>query len=622
MPAAFLGPDADRIPTEAELLALPATWMAAACMDSRFRRLSGWMGLAPCAAFARAFTCRIKARPGIFGLMPYAARVGDIAEADFRLFYFPGIDDPMIDRVSLAAAIAAAAPGAAERIRDFPAHPDFAAAFAIAEIHLALAWREGALGLALTAPTRRRIAVADGIAAPDGGWLVPPGGLEEDLPAFDLARDLFRALAAGAATATGEAPDAPLSADVPAEMWSRRSDGALVAQPAPDATRRTELLTWGDGVRAVWPDVVHPADPEPYRLARVAVGAEPPDAAETAAAQRPQLVVLSGFLGSGKTSFLNQFIEFHAARDQLVAVIQNEIGETGVDANLLEGEDSVLAIDAGCVCCTLAGSLTRGLRQLADGLAPEIVVLETTGLANPMNMLGEFHEIADLAELSAVVTVIDAARFWENLAASDVAAEQIAAADTVILNKCDLIDDAAREAIAHEIRHRNPDAQIVAATHGRVNPAVLGNGLSRHAAAEPSPCACGCGCGHDHHHDHHHGHDHGHHDHHHHHHDRHGVTHLDEGFSALRLDLAPTIDRAALMRALAASPPGVMRIKGVAILSGEPTPQVIQHVPGQSSHEPSAKPNPGPPFLLIIGRDLDAAALRRLWHPLLKDTNP
>ncbi len=625
MHAAFFGPDPDRIPAEADLLALPSLWMTAACMDGGFRRLSGWLGLAPCGSFARAFTCRIKTHPGVFGLLPLAARPGATATADFRLFYFPSPDEAIIDRVSLPAALAAAAGDAAERIRDFPAAPEFAAHFAIAEMRLALTHPGRDLGLALTAPTRRRIVVPAGVAAPGGGWLVPPGGLEEDLPAFDLARELFRALAAGVAAAAGVPPDAPLAATAPANRWTRHPDGSLGEAPDAEAERRTELLTWGEGGRAACPEASIAADPAPYRVARVAAHAEAPDAADAAALTRPRLVVLSGFLGSGKTSFLNQFIEFHLARDQLVAVIQNEIGETGVDANLLEGDESVLALDAGCVCCTLAGSLTRGLRQLAEGLAPEIVVLETTGLANPMNMLEEFHEIGDLAELAAVIAVVDAERFAENLTASEVAAEQIAAADTVILNKCDLVDDAERAAIEAEIRRRNPTAQIVPAVHGRVNPAVLGEGLSRHAG-EPPVCACGCGGHHhDHHHehphDHHHEHPHGHHHgedgHHHHHH--HGVTHLDEGFSALRFALAPRIERDLLMRILAASPPGVLRIKGLARLVDEDRPQVVQYVPGRAGCEPAAKPSTEAPFVLAIGRGLDAAALKRLWLPLLDE---
>lgn len=595
MPISFFSPDSERLPTAADLFALPPNWMTAACMDGRFRRLSGWLGLASAASFPRAFTCRIKTRPGIFGFLPQAARPADLSTADFRLYYFPALDDPMIERVSLSAAIAAASPEAVELIRDFPAHPEFSALFAIAEMQLALTHPEHALGIALTAPTRRRIVVPAGIAAPDGGWLVKPGGLEEDLPAFDLARDLFRVLAAGIAVTMKAAPDAMLAASAPAScLLTRLADGSLKPSAAPDEHLRTEVLSWGTAPRAAWPEVARPFVAEHYQLLRVAAGVEAPSAEESAALKRPRLVVLSGFLGAGKTSFLNQFIEFHLARDQLVAVIQNEIGETGVDASLLEGEDSVLALDAGCVCCSLAGSLTRGIRQLTASLAPEFIVLETTGLANPMNMIDEFHEIGDLAELAAVISVVDAARFYDNLAASGVTAEQIRAADIVILNKCDLVSDAERTEIEAQIQSLNPLARLIAAVNGRVKPAVLGEGLSRHRENKAKPvCAC---AGHRH---------------------VHGVTHSDEGFSALRLPLAPAIDRDLLMRILLASPPSLLRIKGVAMFTDIDAPQVIQYVPGHAGYEPVVSAAQEPPFVLIIGRDLDAAAIRQLWLPLL-----
>jgi G3E family GTPase len=596
----FLGPDSERFPTEADLFALPPNWMTAACMDGRFRRLSGWQGLASAASFPRAFTCRIKTRPGIFGFLPLSARPGALSTADFRLFYFPSHDDPLIERVSLPAAIAAASPEAVELIRDFPAHPEFAAYFAIAEIKLALTHPEHALGLALSAPTRRRISVPAGIAAPQGGWLVSPGGLEEDLPALDLARDLFSVLAAGLAATMAMIPDLLLAANAPAFLSNRRVDGSLVASDAPDATLRTEVLIWGAAARAAWPEASPLVDAAPYHLLRVAAGVEAPGVEEIAALKRPRLMVLSGFLGSGKTSFLNQFIEFHLARDQLVGVIQNEIGETGVDANLLEGEDSVLALDAGCVCCSLAGSLTRGIRQLTASLAPEIIVLETTGLANPMNMIDEFHEIADLAELGAVITVVDAARFRENLVASGVAAEQIRAADTVILNKCDLVSDTERIEIEAAIKSLNPLARVVAAVNGRVKPAVFGEGLSRHVE-DQAKRVCDCG-GHGH---------------------AHGVTHLDEGFSALRFVLAPSIDRDLLIRTLLASPPEVLRIKGIARFADIDERQVIQYVPGHADYEPVVRVATEAPFILIVGRDLDAAAMKRRWLPLLaKDIKP
>lgn len=593
MNTAIFGPDATSRLSPSALAALPNICMTAACMRPGFRTATGWLGLAWCGGAPHAWTCRIAARPGIYGLWP--ARVdadADPQTARFQVFYCPAADDPVLDQLGIPAAVAVSAPGAAEAFRDFPSHPDLAAACAIAEIKLAVTHPGRSLGLALAADIRRRIVAPEGLADGLGGWLVPPGGDEESLPAFSLARDLFRVLAAGASAALGEPPNAPRRKLAPAELRIRHPDGGL--DTTPDGTRITETLRWGADAAALWADIDHPGNPEPYALCAEVLG----EGGRALPADRPELIVLSGFLGAGKTSFLNQFIEFHAAHDRLVGVIQNEVGETGVDVHLLEGDRSVLTLDAGCVCCSLAGSLGAALRRLVADLAPEVVVLETTGLANPLNLRAELAEIADLAELRTVVTVVDAPRFHATLAASGIAAAQIAAADTVVLNKCDCVAEAERAAIAAEIHRRNPAAQIVSAVHGRVPPTLI--------PAVGRPAAKPCGCGHAHHH---HDHDHDH------------VTHAAEGFAALRLELADRVDRAQLLACLAAAPQGVMRIKGVVRLEGEDAAQIVQFVPGTAAIEAAAKPVDAAPFVLVIGRDLDAAALRRQWSALLKETS-
>ena len=595
MHTAIFGPDEARRLSASALAALPNTWMATACMHPGFRAASGWLGLAWCGGALHTWTCRIAERPGIYGLWPGTVDAeADPATANFEIFYFPGDDDPMRDLMSIPGAIAVSAPGAATAFRDFPRHPDLAAACAIGELRLALTHPGRSLGIALAADICRRIVAPDGVADGKGGWLVSPGTDEESLPTFSLARDLFRVLAAGVAAATGVSPNTPQRSLTPAGLHLRHADGTLEATPT-GGVRLTEILAWGADADSLWPDVRHPAPPTPYELCdrvcadAVATGAIPRD--------RPELIVLSGFLGAGKTSFLNQFIEFHAAHDRLVGVIQNEIGETGVDVHMLEGDRSVLTLDAGCVCCTLAGSLGAGLRRLASDLSPEVVVLETTGLANPLNLTVELGDIADLADLRAVVTVVDAARFWETLDASEIAAAQIAAADTVVLNKCDLVDEVARAAIESEIRQRNPGAQVITAEYGRVPPARIAS------VAHAAPAAPVWAGGHPHHHRSH-----------------HGITHDAEGFASVCLPLAAEVDADALLARLRAAPPEVFRIKGVVRFKGDPTSRIVQYVPGSAALEPAAKPVAVAPFVLVIGRNLDAPALRRQWSDLLEES--
>ena len=198
MDTPIFGPDAGHTLSAAALAALPSAWMTAACMRPGFRTASGWLGLGWCSAAPQAWTCRIAARPGIYGLWPAETDV-ETQTARYRLFYFPGDDDPVLDQLGIPAAIAVSAPDAAAAFRDFPSHPGLAAACAVADLDLALTHPDRSLGLALAADVCRRIVAPDGVPDGNGGWLVPPGADEEALPAFSLARDLFRVLAAGAA---------------------------------------------------------------------------------------------------------------------------------------------------------------------------------------------------------------------------------------------------------------------------------------------------------------------------------------------------------------------------------------------------------------------------------------
>ena len=645
------------------LRALPLNWMNVACAAARFRRRTGWMGLAACPSDPRAWTCRVAARPGVFGVAPGGVvRQGSVSTADFSLFYFPIDDEELADRVSVAAAIALTR---ADRsmLRDFPAHEDFAAQFGIARMQLTVTAEHRGVALALSALERRRIVSLAGLRTPFWeGWVVPPGGDDEDLPAYDIARDLFAVFAAGLAAAVGELPAAVQGTAAPAMGWRRLADGRMEAEPRTPTRELHDLLIWGE--QAAPPELL-PSQASlrgDFDAARYLAAS---DATEDAPAERTHLIVLTGFLGSGKTSFLNQFIEYHTGRNELVTVIQNELGERGIDALLLEGDESVLEVEAGCICCTVAGALMPAVQQLVSRFSPDLIVLETTGVANPLNMVEELHELDHLVTVEAVITVVDAARFGVTVEASDVARGQIAAADTIVLNKCDLVDAARLAEIVTELRQHNPQVRILPATHGRVNPNELRRGgarLSQPLDEDDALCCCGgheqdprdhacCGshaghrahhgdehsccsghdddqpcCGHhpdapDHVHsgDHPHGHEHHEHCDHHHHGHSHGHSHADhgaDGFSVRNIAMPARVDLAALQATLLRCPAQIHRIKGVVHPVDDDEVCVLQFVPGQIDFVRPERAVSAAPFLIAIGQNLDDPALAVFWSEL------
>lgn len=581
---------------------LPYAFMNVACAAVRFRRRTGWIGLAATSFDPRAWTCRIAARPGVYGIRPGPVETIDgVTAVEFRLFYFPFDDEPTLDRLPIAAALAMARGDAADAVRNFPAHPAFAALFAVATLRLLVGPAHRDVALLLEAEERRRTVLVDGLSTPDGAaWLVPPGGLDEDLPAHAVARDLFAVLTAGIETAAAEVPKSRLGFAGPGRLLHRFADGRTEIERDGETRRLVDAVVWGRAEALPLPDLPRRSDPDLGVVAGV----------NGAAAERPRLMLLTGFLGSGKTSFLNQFIEYHAGRNELVTVIQNELGERGVDQLLLEGDESVMEVEAGCVCCTLAGVLAPAIRRLVERFGPDVVVLETTGVANPLNMADELAELDDLVDLDDVVTVVDAARFLDTLAASDVARDQIAAADTVVVNKCDLVDAATRARVETAIAAINPQARLLSAERGRINPNLLARGADRvKAAADPRA--------------------------------RHaaptGLTglrphrqpsgrfHADHGgdrFSVRRIDIPERIDRAALAALLSTAPASIHRIKGIVRAIDDDAPAILQYVPGQIDFARPEKPVTEASFLVAIGRDLADPGLDAFWAALAKGGVP
>lgn len=180
------------------------------------------------------------------------------------------------------------------------------------------------------------------------------------------------------------------------------------------------------------------------------------------------VTVVTGFLGSGKTTLLNRVLrELHGER---LAVIENEFGATGVDAEFLVtgGNETIIQLANGCLCCTVRGDLARSLNELnanceADGFVFDRVLIETTGIADPGPIIQTFlAETAILTKfhLDGVVTLVDSVHALSQLDRVENRA-QIAYADRLLLTKCDLASPDQREAVTERLTAINPRAQLL-----------------------------------------------------------------------------------------------------------------------------------------------------------------
>ena len=195
------------------------------------------------------------------------------------------------------------------------------------------------------------------------------------------------------------------------------------------------------------------------------------------AAQIP-VTVLTGFPGAGKTTLLQKLVRRPDLRG--TAVIINEFGEIGLDHDLLEvGDETVVELDGGCLCCTVRSDLTDTLKDLHNRhvrgrIELERVVIETTGLADPAPILATLLAepyVGHFFRLASVVTLVDATAGLATLDGYNEARRQVAVADCLALTKVDLASEVGP--LWETLRSLNPAAPILRIGHGEVDPSRL-----------------------------------------------------------------------------------------------------------------------------------------------------
>lgn len=182
--------------------------------------------------------------------------------------------------------------------------------------------------------------------------------------------------------------------------------------------------------------------------------------------------VITGFLGSGKTTLVNHIL--HKEHGKKIAVIVNEFGEINIDGQLVVQDDQaeLVEFNNGCLCCTVRGDLIETLKGLQDRAGDlDGILIETTGLADPAPVASTFFvadEVKSAIQLDAFVTVVDAVNLMINLEQSHEAVEQVAFSDVVLINKVDLVDPKVLEQIEAKVRALNPLAIIHYTTNAEI----------------------------------------------------------------------------------------------------------------------------------------------------------
>ncbi len=192
--------------------------------------------------------------------------------------------------------------------------------------------------------------------------------------------------------------------------------------------------------------------------------------------RRIPALVVSGFLGSGKTTLVRRLLADAQAQGVRVALVSNEFGELGIDAALLgRMEDDYVELRGGCVCCKLSDQLVETLEMLRQRVDPDRVIIETSGVALPYDTQLNFwrEPVAGWIADDAAVVVVNAEQLAAGRDLEGTFEQQVSSADLLVLNQLDRVAPGELPRLEALLRESEPEAPILRAVHADVDPRLL-----------------------------------------------------------------------------------------------------------------------------------------------------
>jgi G3E family GTPase len=267
-----------------------------------------------------------------------------------------------------------------------------------------------------------------------------------------------------------------------------------------------------------------------------------------------------------------------------VAIIMNEIGDIGIDGKVitgLEGVEQMVELNSGCICCTIDDyRFAVALQQIVHETKPDLLIIETTGLADPAPVLGRL-ESAGVAR-DAVITMVDASTYLRLSRQHDTLVAQVKAADFLVLNKIDLVSERERRGVERRLRRQNRRAHLLQASYGQIDTDLLfGTGVSAYRArlTTADEAVSTAGAAH---------------------------THGQDAIQVFSYQTESPVDLYAFERFLKKLPGNVYRAKGLLQLTGGAFPHLFNFTCGRFDFHPLSPDLAGkfPTQSVFIGRDV------------------
>ncbi|MCD6153656.1 MAG: GTP-binding protein [Syntrophobacterales bacterium] len=603
--------------------------------EPRIKELIGWIGIGYRESSSRGWTFRIKGQKGIYCLQYGGSNQGGSVwnHGTFYIQYFPAMDEDVLDSFSIRENILRQDPLFEQLLRErLPEDDPVDSQFIVGKLVLSVDNEEENLFLSLCAPEKWREILRNGLDLPRNNGAVveavPMGGIDRDVPAYDLSWPLFDKIILTVAYHFKQHPFLVTLKKRPAQVFEITDKNHCYSRQARDIEELCLSVGFGpvlsngtDDPRLDWATNFFPTDMSPSSSKLIwTITTQDPDPEkvnplwweassweETLRTRgtkalgldyRPPLLVLTGFLGSGKTTLLNKIIEHYSGmHNKFVAVIQNEVGQINVDGKSTDGAIAVSELEDGCVCCTLLGEFRRTVRHICIEYEPDLIIVETTGVADPNNILAELPQLKPFVRFDSIITVVDGPNFKRNIKEYPVATAQIETADLVLLNKVDLMDDQSSASVQKTIETINPRATIFHTINAQIPPGLLfctrdeidgSEALQSSALFENSPI------------------------------ERSNMNIHSQKIETVSITLEGCFKEAELIQLLDNLPDSVYRLKGFVNIEGFSTNQLLQYVAGRYELESLPNPVPGSNRLVFIGRQLDEDTLKTSFAHCLR----